>query len=522
MSEQQPLSYTLDPTISLSLVDPGNFYEMRIKVDKNGIAVRTDRLLLSIPLKIQGLVKQGDKWKIRYTFDATDRLDTIDAMLQFVSNKAKTDRKTLNLFAEFLYKFKAEKEVNGDFSIQSEAITVKDGIVHVNKTSDQDAGEILATLGRIYEISTFPNAFLISLCYCTIAPFSYEIRSQGEKFPYRLLSGRTHGGKTTDQRLIALRGFDQSLKEREETMNTVKTIFTLGLKIEESALPFLADDINNDWLNRHAEELKGASDKVKFQVRGTKTQERLTYDMLGMPIFTMNAVSQVPLALNDRMIISRYTEDHEKRQNKKDYEQLSDLLKPGFMLKLVKESLEGTSVNDIIKAVHKSCQKDQEISQKLISYAFSLLHALALKHGVKFPEKEPVIETQEEDDLLDRFLDYIAVALAPTNRDQQTNRAKFCENLAKGIIITNLEGVLDFVKKHNLRNINTLTDLMNELKSEQLKYQSIWSPCVGKTTRAIVIPREMVVQREIDLENETDEPKPPSPEEGKDIYGLDT
>ena len=151
-----------------------------------------------------------------------------------------------------------------------------------------------------------------------ISPFSYEIRHQGQKFPYRLSSGRTHGGKTSEQFLLTLKGFDQPIEDRKESLNTIKTIFVLGQEVEKSRLPFLVDDASNEWLKFHSEELKGGTDGVKFMARGTRAQTQIVYEMLGMPSFTMNQEPVIPLALKDRIIMSHFTEENQQRQNKKE------------------------------------------------------------------------------------------------------------------------------------------------------------------------------------------------------------
>ena len=340
--DKTSLYFDLEPHTKVKLIG-GKFYVMNLTV-KDGNEAWIDKFMFSAPMTLHALVKQGDKWKIRYEFDGMERLDSIDSMLSLLSNSLRLDRNSSKFFAQFIYKFKTEREKNGIFEMAYEPVSVENDVIKVRRLTEQQTKEILEILTEIHAISTYPDSFLISLCYNLIAPFSYEIRSKGQKFPYRLSAGKTHGGKTSDQILLTLKGFDQTIAERKESLNTIKTIFTFGQQVEKSRLPLVVDDINNQWLGYHSEELKGATDSIKFMARGTKAQTQIVYDMVSMPIFTMNEEPTIPLALNDRIIMSHYTEENRKRQNKQEFERLSNRLQPGFMFNLIKETLEGSWV----------------------------------------------------------------------------------------------------------------------------------------------------------------------------------
>lgn len=101
------------------------------------------------------------------------------------------------------------------------------------------------------------------------------------------MPGKTHGGKPSEQILLALKGYAQSLKERKETLNTIKTIFTFGQQVEKSRLPFVVNDVNNESLKFHSEELNGGTDGVKFMAMRTMAQTQIVYEMLGLPMGIM-------------------------------------------------------------------------------------------------------------------------------------------------------------------------------------------------------------------------------------------
>ena len=499
------LEFLLEENIGVKLTD-GKFYTLYLKEDEKGNEYWEDHFMFSAPLTIHALTKQGDKWKIRYGFDNEKRLDFIDTMLSLMTNKMKLDRNSSKFFAQFLYKFKVDRETRNRFEVMHENVDVENDGIIVNRIPEQATAEILKTLIDIYTISTFPNSFLISLEYALLVPFSYEIRQKGQKFPYRLSAGKTHGGKTTDQSLIILKGFDQPIKERKESLNTIRTIFTLGQQVEKSRLPFLVDDINNEWLKYHSEELKGSTDSVKFMARGTKAQTQNTWDMVGMPIFTMNEEPTVPLALRDRTIISHYTEENSKRQNKKEFEKLADRLKPGFMFNIIQETLGGKTISGILQDVHKSVKTDGEINQKLLDYAHSLLADLCKKYGLVLPDN-PKIDTETKGfDPLEMLTVYVATRLQGKDRDGTTYQ-KFSIYKAKKegeideVRITE-PGYNDFVKEYRLEKFKTMVDFINEMKNPAILYGSKYISALNKTARCIVMPLNLIRHEDPEFEKE--------------------
>ncbi len=494
-SDAESLEFLLDENIAVKLTE-GKFYLQYLKKDDDGNVYWEDHFMFAAPFTIHALTKQGDKWKIRYDFDNEKRLDPIDTMLSLMTNKLKLDRNSSKFFAQFLYKFKTDRETRNRYEVVHEPVDVENDKITVNRISEQPTEEILLTLIDIHAISTFPDSFLLSLEYALLVPFSYEIRRNGEKFPYRISAGKTHGGKTSDQSLLVLKGFDQPIKDRKESLNTVKTIFTLGQQVELSRLPFLVDDINNAWLEHHAEELKGATDSVKFMARGTKAQTQNTWDMVGMPIFTMNEEPTVPLALSDRIIMSHYTEKHRERQNKQEFERLADLLKPGFMFNLIKETLEGKTITEILQDVHKSVKTDEEINQKLLDYAHSLLTDLCKKYGMEFPDN-PKIDTEKNSyDLLEMFAVYVATRLQGNDRDGTTYQKFSVYKARKDGEINEVRitepGYNDFIREYRLDRFKTMVDFLNEMKNPDILYESKYISTLGKTARCIVLPLDLI------------------------------
>ncbi len=436
-------------------------------------------------LDIVSFIKQDDVWKIRYSFSGKERVDKIDAFGTFVQAQIRATSQAMSKWMQFIWGVKEQCESTNRYEIWHESISVVNGNIMVENTTDQPIPEILQLLAKLSGSVTNNKAFLTSLYYFILAPFSFEIRAKGQKFPYRISCGRTHGGKTAIDSFFVLRGFNQDIYERKETQNTIKTIFTLGLKVEESRLPFMVDDIKNEWLLTHAEALKGATDGIKFMVRGTKSQDRNVYRMLGMPAFTMNAEPDIPLALSDRVILSHYTEEHERNQDKSNFEQLVNSLKPGFLLNIEKEILGGKSPEEILKNVHYSARRDTEINEKLIRYGEKLISDLFLKYGLN-PLSSGIEMESSEESMLEKFYTFVFTRLRSAYAGVDL---KFCVNdKGKGDkeIYISSEGFNEFNKAFGYHM--TMTDFINELNHPDVKVKTVHNKCLGKKARCIVMP----------------------------------
>lgn len=327
-----------------------------------------------------------------------------------------------------------------------------------------------------------------------LSPLSFEIRSKGQKFPYRLSCGRTHGGKTAIEFLFVLQGFNQDLLKRKETQNTIKTIFTLGLLLEGTNLPSLIDDISNAWLNRNSEELKGGTDGGKFMARGTRAQTQNQWFMRGMPVFTMNAEPDIPLALMDRFIISRYTEEHAKRQNKAKFESLRKALKPGFMLRLIMEALSGKELDEVFSNVHYNAKNDGEVNGLLIKYAEGLISQLCSKYEIDPLSSGLALESVEQS-LLEKFYTFVFTKVSTLSTWDNGRSLKFCE-VNKGkekkdqFIYVSSEGFNDFLKEHRMPT-RTMTDFVNDIEDPNVVVKTVYNPCLGKNVRCIVLPKSI-------------------------------
>ena len=498
---KMPISFNLDPENIVYLTPQGQFYLSVYRgMDEQGEDRWSDNLKFTAPLHDLSLIKQGENWKIRYIFDNDVRQDSIDTMLSFLSNKLKLDTGSTKLFAQFLYKFKTYREENKEFEIFYEPVAVVDGVIKINRIAEQPTEEILKMLIQLHVISTHPASFFTSVLYNMVSPFSYEIRYHGQKFPYRLLSGRTHGGKTSEQILLTLKGYDQSLKERKENLNTIKTIFTFGQQVEKSRLPFVMDDANNEWLKFHSEELKGGTDGVKFMARGTRAQTQIVYEMLGMPAMTMNQEPVIPLALKDRIIMSHFTEENQRRQNKKEWEKFSDQLKPGFMFNILKETLEGKTIADLLNDIHKSVTTDGEINQRIITYAHELLKGLADRYNLKIPDCPKLDAGNAGYDLLETFCIYVSTRYNSKDRDGTTYQ-KFCPYYTKKegekdeMRITT-EGFNDFKNTHRELKLDTMTDFINEVKNPEVKIKKPYISALERSAQCIVVPLNLVLKEE--------------------------
>lgn len=482
------LSYRLDSKTRLEF-EKGSLF----KVSENNGKKKIDTLF-SYPLSIICPVKQGDQWRLKYKFSGEERTDTILTMGDYIRQNMSPTGSIMSYFKQFLHKFKEDCEIKGLYEIWHDSVSVQDGKIMVENMPEQNTKHILLILKKLAELTTNREAFLTSLYYNLLAPLSFEIRSKGQKFPYRLSCGKTHGGKTAIESLFILQGFNQDLSKRKETKNTVKTIFTFGQQVENSNLPLLVDDTNNDWLAHLAEELKGATDGVKFMTRGTKAQTQNVWFMRGMPVFTMNADPDIPLALIDRLIISRYSEEHSKKQDKRKFDSLRKALKPGFMLRLISETLAGKTIDEVLNNVHFKAKNDGEVNERLIRYSEELMSELCKKYGLGQLSNGVVLESVEQS-LLESFYTYVFTKASTLSNWDNSRSLKYCDvNKGKDkkdqFIYVSSEGFNDFLKDHRLRKMS-MPDFINELKNPDIVAKTVYNPCLGKNVRCIVLPKSI-------------------------------
>ena len=255
--------------------------------------------------------------------------------------------------------------------------------------------------------------------------------------------------------------------------------------MEVSRFPFVIDDVSNGWLQKHSEELKGATDSVKFMARGTRSQNQNIWQMLGMPILTMNAVPDIPLALSDRIIISHFTEEHSKRQDKGKWENLRSHLKPGFMLNIINETLAGKTITELLSSIHYSVKNDTEINSRLISYVEEIVDDLYKKYEIEPLGTGLQLESTEQT-LMEKVTTYVYTQLRK-NDNNNIIWPKFC--VTHGNVLITSVGFEDIRKYYGLGFTN-MTDLANEMMGEGFDPKTVHNPCLGKKARCIVLPVE--------------------------------
>lgn len=442
--------------------------------------------------ELKGLLLQSNVWKIKFSQDNNNYVMDIEDTLTFLQTKLHLEQKTTSLLAQFFERFRGDFERKHYYEIAIDPFYVEDNIIHVNSDM-QDIKTILETLNSMYTISTNPEAFTTIFCYNIIAPTSYYIREKSQKFPYLMLSGMTTAGKTTHAELFVVKGFKRKLNEAKMSLGSVKTQFTLGKKVEESILPFIADDVNNEWLNVHAEELKGATDNILFMSRGRANQTVREYKYQSQIEFTQNQQPNIPLALAGRMIILEYTQLHAKSQNKKEWERLSQQLPEGFMFNILKELLDGKNVDDIIKNIHKSVIKDDEISQQLINYAFSLLSGLYSKYNLVFSMKKPIIKQNINGLMITELIGFMLTKINdnPYRTEYANNRFYNDEANQRWLITTT--GYNDFIKEFTAyKNITHIKDFVNETKLPGIEAKNSWFSPLKKMVYCLIIPDKYI------------------------------
>jgi hypothetical protein len=123
----------------------------------------------------------------------------------------------------------------------------------------------------------------------------------------------------------------------------------------ESNLPALFDDLPQNWISAHKEDLKSYVQTGHFGDRGKGDQTLIEYRGRGSFIGTINDDIMIDddLALSMRLLIIRFTEYNRKRENKAKFDSMFDSLPDGFMYELFSTIFEGKNIREILEGVEK-------------------------------------------------------------------------------------------------------------------------------------------------------------------------
>lgn len=269
---------------------------------------------------------------------------------------------------------------------QTSPISVVKDKVTVSCENRCDVAHILAQLRDFYSYASHPMAYISVFAWTLVAPLHDEMKRRsikGIQTPLIIEAGKTKGGKTTLGNLFIGKGYGLSHDGYFYAYNRVYTKFTLMKHLGESNLPALIDDLPQDWIKQHKEDLKAYVQTGHFGDRGRSDQTLTEYRGRRSFIATINDDIRVDddLAMSTRLLILWFNEENRQRKNKQKYDSLFDATPEGFMFELFRNVFEGKDMAEIMHEIEKL-----ENVTEWINYGIMKINELCQKYGIEgFP-----------------------------------------------------------------------------------------------------------------------------------------
>lgn len=305
----------------------------------------------------------------------------------------------------------AADEVNKGHAIpfSSSPINVQKDVITVNYPGNLDTCSILSNLRDFWPKAPHSDAFLVYLAHFLTAPLHYELKVRSRKnikIPFILSSGVTGTGKTDTGHLIIGRGYSIAKEKYFLVQNRVRTIFTLTKHLEESNLPAILDDMSEEWIIKHKEELKAMVQAGNFGDRGLSDQTMNFYRAMRTLLITINddIRSDSDRALDGRMILLRFTSENRSRIDRQEWDSLFNALPEGFMIQLFKEVFAGKNINDTLRDVRKFNDPEE-----WVNWGIDLINELCDKYQVEHfeyfsPEEEGSTYVTNAMEIIESFI----------------------------------------------------------------------------------------------------------------------
>lgn len=267
-------------------------------------------------------------------------------------------------------------------------------IMHDNGISVKD---VLLKLRGYLEYASNVNGYLAVMSWTLSAPMHYWMKKYADTIiyvPNIVLSGRTHGGKTSLADLFIHRGFDISDMENFiYHVGDIRTSFALMDSLKASNLPAIFDEMDMPFFKSHAEEIKGYASSTRFKQLGTSSQNINKYVGKRSFIATTNIDfdTSVDLAASNRIIAIQYTDENSNRRDMDKYMEFKNSLPHGFMYAIMKDAFDGMNIKDITKRF-----EDYQDPVEWLDEGLKIINSLCSKYGVpEFPSYKKVKSTMD-------------------------------------------------------------------------------------------------------------------------------
>ena len=321
---------------------------------------------------------------IGITINNEDHVFDLTEAIQFFRSKfALSASKTQNL-TEILTSYVFQQIDAGKFELYaSSPIVVIDDVVKVNYEQRHDVAASLKALMDFYPFASHQDAYKALFAWAIVTPLHDELKRRsikGIQTPIAILTGKTKGGKTTLGNVFLGKGFSLKQDDYFYPYNRVATRFSLMKHLGETNLPALFDDLPQNWILTHKEDMKSYVQTGHFGDRGKGDQTLTEYRGRRSFIGTINDDIRIDddLALSLRLLLIRFTEYHRQRKDKKRFDLMFDSLPDGFMYEIFRVIFEGKIITDILREVEKF-----ENVEDWINYGIIKINELCGSHGIE-------------------------------------------------------------------------------------------------------------------------------------------
>jgi len=502
--KRKKLLFWFDEKIGMTFSSDNNFYITRLKSkevediytgENKYITYIDDEFIVKINITFKEIIKYHDIIQINYLLNNDEFSEEIKDLTKRIKADYSLSTMEIKYLTMFFYEFISFTIKNNGLKIIEDPISLtKDNIIKCSfeeKYLQIDLKKQLFILHEIYNMNTNQKDFILGFCYHLFDALAYIIRSKGNTLPFLLIYGIRQSGKSSNQKIWIVTGYDQTYTDAIIGANSVQSIFMLTHELSKDWKPKLIDDILIDFFQKFNAQLKGAASSTILGKRGNQRQLANTYSFLSNPSFTMNQEIELnDAALSFRSIQSEWTDKNKNLQNTKLFKQLVNQLIPGFYLKIIHEILNDLSINEIYKELEEITDSEKEYNQKMLDIAYIKIKKLYEKYELPFLMDKPVLKNNTDNDpeivFITELLDqdqYIAQAkdslqtdleghhwteffhrpyLTEQNLDVKTNLKN---NIIKQITIyLSNTGFKEYAIKHKLTHWKTLTDYINNSK----------------------------------------------------------
>lgn len=372
-------------------VPMGTFYTQTTVYDSKGNDHEKVEPVVQVPIKMNGVVLDGDVPKFDTVFYGKRYVADINTLMSRISVDQRTSRVHSEMIMMFLVNYLNDHVADAKIYHADPIWIDTENIMHIEWLDDShnivawpsfDIKDLLTTLNELWKITTNPDAFVRLMGWSLFAPYSYYSRLKRIPVPFKALSGITESAKTEMAMLFVSEGYNQESGSVLIGENQIETKFTEMEQLSRSVLPAVFDDLSVQYLQKRESFFKNIYLGTKAGARGRADQSVNEYPNKRNFVLTINDEMQISRAQIGRYDVELFTKEHSERQNIAEYTRLKAKLPNGFMLALNREIFNGKRFDEIIKDMRGGIKQRGEWNQQIIKYCINEINTLCVKYGI--------------------------------------------------------------------------------------------------------------------------------------------